>query len=63
MAAILGRDYVQPDDLKRVAPHVLNHRLIVRPEARLRQVTAAAVLEELIADIRVPIPDVEPTWP
>jgi MoxR-like ATPase len=63
MAAILGRDYVQPDDLKRVAPHVLGHRLIVRPEARLRQVTAAAILEELIADVRVPIPDVAPSWP
>jgi MoxR-like ATPase len=63
MAAILGRDYVQPDDLKRVAPHVLGHRLIVRPESRLRNVTAAAVLEELIADVRVPIPAVEPSWP
>ncbi len=63
MAAILGRDYVQPDDLKRVAPHVLGHRLIVRPEARLRQMTATAILDDLIADIRVPIPDVEPTWP
>ena len=63
MAAILGRDYVQPDDLKQVAPHVLGHRLIVRPEGRLRQMTATAILEDLIADIRVPIPDVEPTWP
>jgi MoxR-like ATPase len=60
MAAILGRDFVQPDDLKRVAPHVLGHRLIVRPEARLRQVTAAGVLEEVLGDVRVPVPAVEP---
>lgn len=60
MAAILGRDFVQPDDLKRVAPHVLGHRLIVRPESRLRQVTAAGVLEEVLGEVRVPIPAVEP---
>ncbi|HEX4145011.1 MAG TPA: MoxR family ATPase [Pirellulales bacterium] len=60
MAAILGRDFVQPDDLKRVAPHVLGHRLIVRPEARLRQVTAAGVLEEVLGEVRVPVPAVEP---
>ena len=60
MAAILGRDFVQPDDLKRVAPHVLGHRLIIRPEARLRQITAAGVLEEVLAEVRVPVPAVDP---
>ena len=60
MAAILGRDFVQPDDLKRVAPHVLGHRLIIRPEARLRQVTAAGVLEEVLGEVHVPVPAVEP---
>ena len=41
LAAISGRNYVQPDDVKRVSAAVLTHRLILRPEARLRKVTAA----------------------
>jgi MoxR-like ATPase len=63
MAAILGRDFVQPDDVKRVAPNVLNHRMIVRPESRLRKVTAADVVQEVIGDVRVPTSDEEPAWP
>jgi MoxR-like ATPase len=54
MAAILGRNFVLPDDVKRVAPAVLTHRLIVRPESRLRKVTAAAVVEEILGEIPVP---------
>jgi MoxR-like ATPase len=54
MAAILGRNYVLPDDVKRVAAAVLTHRLIVRPESRLRKVTAAAVVEEILGEIPVP---------
>ena len=54
MAAILGRNFVLPDDVKRVAPAVLTHRLIVRPESRLRKVTAAAVVDEILGEIPVP---------
>ena len=54
MAAILGRSFVLPDDVKRMAPAVLMHRLIVRPESRLRKVTAAAVVEEILSEIPVP---------
>jgi MoxR-like ATPase len=54
MAAILGRSFVLPDDVKRVAPAILTHRLIVRPESRLRNVTAAAVVEEILGQIPVP---------
>jgi MoxR-like ATPase len=54
MAAILGRNFVLPDDVKRVAPSVLIHRLIVRPESRLRKVTAAAIVEEVLSEIPVP---------
>ncbi len=54
MAAILGRNFVLPDDVKRVAPSVLVHRLIVRPESRLRKVTAASVVEEILGEIPVP---------
>ncbi len=54
MAAILGRNFVLPDDVKRVAPAVLTHRLIVRPESRLRKVTAAAIVEEILGEIPIP---------
>jgi MoxR-like ATPase len=54
MAAILGRNFVLPDDVKRVAPAVLTHRLIVRPESRLRKVTSAAIVEEILSEIPVP---------
>jgi MoxR-like ATPase len=60
MAAMRGRSYVQPDDVKRVAGPVLTHRLILRPESRLRKVTTAAVVEEVVAEVRVPVLENEP---
>jgi len=61
MAAILGRNYVLPDDVKRILAPVLMHRLIVRPESRLRKVTAAAVIEEIAGE--VPVPTLPPMPP
>jgi MoxR-like ATPase len=55
LAAIQGRDFVLPDDVKRMVQPVLGHRVIVRPESRLRKVTAAALLHEIVEDVRVPI--------
>jgi MoxR-like ATPase len=57
LAAIRGRDYVQPDDVKRVASPVLTHRLILKPESRLRKETAEHLLSEIIAEIAVPTLD------
>jgi MoxR-like ATPase len=57
LAAIRGRNFVQPDDVKRVAAPVLTHRLILKPESRLRKVTAEHVLSEVIAEIAVPTLD------
>lgn len=54
MAALRGRTYVLPDDVKKVAASVLTHRIILKPESRLRKVTAAAVIDEIIAEIAVP---------
>jgi MoxR-like ATPase len=54
MAAVLGRNYVIPDDVKKVAASVLGHRLILRPESRLRKLTAEKVLDEIISEIAVP---------
>lgn len=55
LAAISGRDYVLPDDVKRVAGPVLIHRLILKPESRLRKVRAADLLEQIIQEVPVPL--------
>ncbi len=54
MAAIRGRSYVMPDDVKRILSPVMNHRVIVRPESRLRKVTAEKVIDEIVSEIAVP---------
>jgi MoxR-like ATPase len=55
LAAISGRDFVLPDDIKRMAPAVLGHRLILKPESRLRKQTAVAVINDIVAEVRVPM--------
>ena len=55
LAAVSGRGYVQPDDVKRVAAPVLTHRLILRPESRLRKITAASVVEDVVEEVPVPM--------
>lgn len=55
MAAIRGRNFVQPDDVKRVATPVLTHRMILKPESRLRKVTAQQVVESILSEIAVPV--------
>jgi MoxR-like ATPase len=57
LAAVLGRNFVRPDDVKQMADAVLTHRLILRPESRLRKLTAAAVVSEIVADVAVPMID------
>jgi MoxR-like ATPase len=53
-AAGLGRDYVVPDDLKFLAPAVLEHRLLLSPEAQLRGVSPGDVLANVLASVPVP---------
>jgi MoxR-like ATPase len=47
-AAIRGRDYVIPDDIKALVPMTLSHRLILKPEAELRGLTAQAILNNVL---------------
>lgn len=54
-AAIHGRDFVRPDDIKRMLRPVLAHRLIVSLEARLRGRDAAAILDSILDKIDVPV--------
>ena len=53
-AAIDARDFVTPDDVKTVAPLVLAHRIIVRPEAELEGASAPAIVTRLLASVPAP---------
>ena len=53
-AALAGRDHVLPDDVQSVATPVLAHRLILTGESQLARRTAADVLADLLARVRVP---------
>jgi MoxR-like ATPase len=60
LAAISGRNFVRPDDVKQMSAAVLTHRLILRPESRLRKLTPAAVVAEVVAEVPVPMLSNEP---
>ena len=57
MAAIRGRTFATPDDVKMVAAAVLNHRMILKPESRLRKITSEQVVTQVVAEIPVPVMD------
>jgi MoxR-like ATPase len=54
IAAIRGRDFVTPEDIQFVAKPVLNHRLILTPEAEMEGLTTEDVVNEIIQTIEVP---------
>jgi len=53
-AAIGGRDFVTPDDIKAMAVPVLEHRLILRPEFEIEGLTVAEVIQQILQQIAVP---------
>jgi MoxR-like ATPase len=53
-AAIRGRDFVIPDDVQFVAPHVLNHRLIMTPEAEMEGISIEDIVKEIVSEVEVP---------
>ena len=53
-ALLQGRDFVAPDDIKTVAPHVLNHRLVLTAEAEMEGYTPLKVAQRLIEKVEVP---------
>ena len=59
-AALRGRPYVKPDDVKRVAAPVLAHRLLLAGEARVRGRSPESLVEEVLADVPVPVELAEP---
>ena len=55
LAAIRGRDYVIPDDVKHLSVPALAHRLISKTEARLREHSSEAIVNEIVATVPVPV--------
>jgi MoxR-like ATPase len=53
-AMLQARDYVIPDDVKALASAALAHRLIMSPEARMRNATARAVIDQVLREVPVP---------
>jgi MoxR-like ATPase len=54
LAALRGRDFVQPDDVKALVKPTLSHRLIIAPAARVRGTTPTVVLDEVLGIVPVP---------
>ena len=59
-AAIKGRDYVEPDDVKLLAPHVLTHRLLTTTRTRMRGQRALEIMTEILAAMPAPVEMIAP---
>jgi MoxR-like ATPase len=55
IAAIRGRTFVDPDDVKSIVHAVLGHRVLLRPEARLQNVSVAEILTDILDNVKVPL--------
>jgi len=53
-AAMAGREFITPDDIQFVAPHVLNHRLILTPDAEMEGTSPFDLVEEILKTVEVP---------
>jgi MoxR-like ATPase len=54
LAAIDGRDYLIPDDIKQAAPPVFRHRIVIKPEADLEGITADQVVQDILRSVELP---------
>jgi MoxR-like ATPase len=55
LASFQGRDFVLPDDIKKVAEPVLSHRMVIKPSARLHNHTPAQVIKEVLDSVEIPL--------
>ena len=53
-AALQGRDYILPDDVKSLAPHVYRHRILLKPDAEIEGLTPDDVIDRLLAEAEIP---------
>src|SRR2546421_11302769 len=57
---IQGRDYVEPDDVKLLAPHLLTHRLLTTTRTRMRGQRALEIMTEILAAMPAPVEMIAP---
>jgi MoxR-like ATPase len=55
LAAVRGREYVLPDDVKVMAPYVLTHRLMISAQTRLRGRRPEDLIADLVSSVPVPV--------
>ncbi len=53
-AAMKGRDYILPDDVKFLAPHVYRHRILLKADAEIEGLTPDDVIDRLLAEVEIP---------
>lgn len=53
-AALYGRDFVTPDDIKSMVPHVLRHRIMLTPEREMEGITPDTVIKQILETIEIP---------
>lgn len=53
-AALQGRDYILPDDVKYLAPHVYRHRILLKPDAEIEGLTSDDIIDRLLAEVEIP---------
>ena len=53
-AAIKGRKYATPDDVKKLAPYVLSHRIIIKNNLRIKGVSNKEIIKEVLGNVKVP---------
>lgn len=53
-AAVAGRDYVTPDDVKFLAGPILAHRLVLKPEARVKNISSSEIIQGILSTVPVP---------
>ena len=54
-AAIDGRDYVIPDDVKNIALQIVSHRIVMKPEAKIRGITGMHIVRKILSEVPVPV--------
>lgn len=54
-AYLAGREYVLPDDVQRMVPYVLGHRLVLTASAKVKKLTAETILTSIVNGIKVPV--------
>jgi MoxR-like ATPase len=53
-AAMMGRDFVTPEDIVEIVPHVLRHRIILTPEKEMEGLTPDDLIDRIIKSIEIP---------